>query len=124
MTRIALNPVNGLAYIVSAAFGLMIAAAMLRKTPSRVLWWEWLGLAAPVAVWTLMWSISVFTAGRKSLSNLGEPLYIGLVVGCLGIILRWMGSRWISPNVMRPLYIGVGCIVAVIVVLWVPMLRE
>jgi|GEM_PF-4416563 len=108
MTRIALNPVNGLAYIVSAAFGLMIAAVMLRKTPSKVIRWEWLGLTAPVAVWALMWSIPFFTAGRKSLSNLEEPLFIGLVVGCLGLALRWMGSRWIPPNVMRPLYIGVA----------------
>jgi hypothetical protein len=33
-------------YVVTAVLGLSVAAVMLRRTTSRVLWWEWLALGA------------------------------------------------------------------------------
>jgi hypothetical protein len=111
-------------YVVLAAAGLLVAAVRLRKSPWRVVWWEWLALALPLAVWAGMWNIPLFVEGRKSLTNFGEPALLGLVVGLLGVIVRWLGASRLPRGRIRPAFILATCVAAVTVVLFVPILPE
>ena len=119
-----LNPVNASAYALTAAVGLTIAAVLLRNTTSSILWWEWPALLAPLAVWCLVWSIPTFIDGRKSIANLAEPAIVGVAVGCLSLAIRWLGTRWFQPSLVRPAFVCAGCIAAVLVALCTPILQE
>jgi hypothetical protein len=111
-------------YIAPAALGLLLATLPLRRTSSKVRWWEWPGLAAPLAVWSAIWAIPAVTDGRKSLANLSEPLYLGLTVGCLALLFRWLGARWLQPTTVRLGFMLAGCVAAMLIALWFPMLAE
>jgi hypothetical protein len=122
--RLALDSVNALWYVLTSVAGLAMAAVMRRGTTVSVKWWEWLGLAGPLAIWTCVFAIPQIREGRKSLANLSEPLYLGIVVGRLGIILPGVGARRVPPAQIRVAFVVASCVAALLVALFTPMLPE
>jgi hypothetical protein len=111
-------------YALTAIVGLLPATVFLRRSPARVMWWEYLELVLPIAIWAGLWSIPAVIEGRKSLANLAEPFFLGLIVGSLGIVLRWGGTRFLGPMVLRWIFLASISAAAVLVVLLVPILPE
>jgi hypothetical protein len=126
--RYGLSPVldvgNVSWYFGTAVIGLLVAAVLLRKAAPSVRWWEWPALAVPLLIWWILCSIPAVVDGRKSLAHLAELLYLGITVGVLGLFIRWLGARWLSPTAARVVFVCAGSVVAVLIALFVPILPE
>ena len=113
-----------LIWAAQAAFGAVLSAPILFFGRKRIDWsfWELLGLVVPFCVWAAL-MLSPLSAGRKSLANLGEPVYISFAMPVLALLRVIIGRR-ISERVYAASFIAVLIVVAVAVFFLVPFLQE
>jgi hypothetical protein len=111
-------------WMLQAAIGAALYAPILFLGRKRVGWsvWELLALVVPFCVWMIL-MLSPLAAGRKSLANLGEPIYISLAMPLLALVRVTVGTK-ISERVYTASFIAVLCFVAVAVFFLVPFLPE
>jgi hypothetical protein len=111
-------------WMVQAAIGGALSAPILffgRKRADVALW-EFLALIIPFLVWMAL-MLSPLATGRKSLANLGEPIYISFAMPVLALIRVAIGRK-ISERVCAVSFISVLSIVAAAVFFLVPFLPE
>jgi len=80
------------------------------------------GLVIPFCVWVLL-MLSPLSTGRKSLSNMGEPICISFAMPVLALLRVCLGRR-ISESVYAACFITALCMVAAAVFFMVPFLPE
>jgi hypothetical protein len=111
-------------WMVQAAVGAALTAPVLffgRKRAGFALW-ELLALIIPFLVWMIL-MLSPLATGRKSLANLGEPIYISFAMPVLALVRVAIGTK-ISERVCAVSFISFLSIVAAAVFLLVPFLPE
>jgi len=111
-------------WAVQAAIGGALSAPILflgRKRAGLALW-ELLALIIPFLAWTIL-MLSPLATGRKSLANLGEPIFIGFAMPLLALICVSVGTK-ISERVCALGFITFLSIIAVAVFFLVPFLPE
>ena len=99
-------------WMVQAAIGGALSAPILffgRKRVGVALW-EFLALIIPFLVWMAL-MLSPLATGRKSLANLGEPIYISFAMPVLALIRVAIGTK-ISERVCAVSFISFLSIVA------------
>jgi len=107
-----------------AVVGTALAWPILFFGRKRVGWarWELLALTIPFCLWVLL-MLSPLSTGRKSLANLGEPIYISFAMPLLALLRVCLGRR-ISEKVYAGSFITALCVVAAAVFFMVPFLPE
>ena len=77
-----------------AVVGTALAAPILYFGRKRAGWanWQLLALLIPFSVWVVL-MLSPLSAGRKSLANLGEPIYISFAMPVLALLRVAIGKR-------------------------------
>jgi len=90
----------------------------------RVAWRriELLVFVLPFAIWFGL-MLSPISLGRKTLANLGEPLFFAITIP-IAVLLRVVIGRRFSERVCSRLLITAVCLVAVGVFLFTPALPE
>jgi peptidoglycan/LPS O-acetylase OafA/YrhL len=107
-----------------AVVGAALAAPILyfgRKRVGRANW-ELLALVIPFGVWVLL-MLSPLSAGRKSLANIGEPIYIGFAMPGLALMRVAIGRR-LSERACAIGCITLLCVIAATVFFTVPLKPE
>jgi hypothetical protein len=121
-----METVNALFLIWSAhaVIGAVLSAPILFFGRKRIGWarWRLLALVVPFCVWTLL-MFSPLSTGRKSLANLGEPVYISLAMPALAL-LRVVVGRRMSERAYAASFITVLCAATAAVFFLVPALPE
>jgi hypothetical protein len=107
-----------------AVIGAALSAPILFFGRKRIGWanWEFLALVVPFCLWAVL-MLSPLSAGRKSLSNLGEPVYISFAMPALALLRIGVGRR-LSERVYAASFITVLCVVAATVFFMVPFKPE
>lgn len=113
-----------LIWFAHAAIGAVLSAPILFFGRKRVGWarWEWLALIIPFCVWMLL-MLSPLSTGRKSLANLGEPVYISFAMPVLALVRVAIGTR-ITERVYAASFISALCVIAAAVFFMVPFKPE
>src|SRR5579875_3567886 len=77
-----------------AAVGVVLSAPILYFGRKRISWAKWLLLALviPFLIWAGL-MFSPLSSGRKSLANLGEPIYISIAMPVFAIIRVLVGKK-------------------------------
>jgi hypothetical protein len=111
-------------WFVHAVVGSALAFPILYLGRKRVGWarWELLALIIPFLVWLLL-MLSPLSTGRKSLSNLVEPIYISFAMPFLALLRVCLGRR-VTETVYAACFISALCMVAAAVFFMVPFLPE
>ncbi len=107
-----------------AVIGCALAGPILHFGRKRAGWasWEVLALVIPFCIWTVL-MLSPLSTGKKSLANIGEPVYISLAMPILALLRVTIGKR-LSETVYAASFITLLCAVAVAVFFIVPMKPE
>ena len=107
-----------------AVIGVALSAPILFVGRKRIGWahWELLALVLPFCVWTLLMA-SPLSTGRKSLANLGEPVYISFAMPVLALI-RVVCDKKITERLYAVTFITALCGVSAAVFFLVPPLPE
>lgn len=107
-----------------AVIGAALSAPILFFGRKRAGWasWELLALTIPFCVWALL-MLSPLSTGRKSLANLGEPVYISFAMPMLALLRVAVGRR-LSERVYATSFLTVLCAVAATVFFLVPFKPE
>ena len=111
-------------WLVQAAIGGALSAPILffgRKRVGVALW-ELLALVVPYLVWMIL-MLSPLATGRKSLANLGEPIYISFAMPVLALVRVAIGTK-INERVCAASLITFLSIVAAAIFFLVPFLPE
>jgi len=113
-----------LIWAIHAVVGAALSAPILFFGRKRVGWarWELLALVIPFCVWVLL-ALSPLAAGRKSLANLGEPIYISFAMPVLALMRVALGTR-ITERVYAACFITALCVIAGAVFFMVPFKPE
>jgi hypothetical protein len=113
-----------LIWSVHAVIGAGLAAPILFFGRKRVGWasWQLLVLFIPFCVWAVL-MLSPLSTGRKSLANLGEPVYISFAIPVLAL-LRFAVGRRISERLYAAIFITALCVIAATVFFMVPFKPE
>lgn len=111
-------------WLMQAGLAVVLSAPVVLLSRTRVHWrlWETLVLVLPFVIWTVL-MFSPLSTGRKSLANLGEPLYLAVAIPLAALIRVGIGSR-VPQRACASGLIGVVCIVAPAVFFLVPALPE
>src|SRR5262245_2534759 len=113
-----------LIWTVHAVAGAILSAPILYFGRKRVGWanWELLCMIVPFCVWALlMWS--PLSAGRKSLANIGEPIYISFAMP-IAALVRVGAGKHVPERICAAGLIGALCLVAATVFFAVPCKPE
>jgi peptidoglycan/LPS O-acetylase OafA/YrhL len=107
-----------------AVVGAALAAPILYFGRKRAGWanWELLALVIPFCVWVVL-MLSPLSTGRKSLANLGEPIYISFAMPVLALLRVAIGRR-LSERAYAAGFITVLCVIAAAVFFMVPFKPE
>ena len=107
-----------------AVVGAALAAPILYLGRKRAGWanWQLLALVVPFCVWVVL-MLSPLSTGRKSLANLGEPIYISFAVPVLALLRVAIGRRF-SERAYAAGFITALCVVAAAVFFMVPFKPE
>ena len=107
-----------------AGIGAALAAPILYLGRKRIGWarWELLALVIPFSVWVVL-MLSPLSDGRKSLANLGEPVYISFAMPALALVRVAVGTR-LSERIYAASFITLLCVVAAAVFFMVPFKPE
>jgi hypothetical protein len=107
-----------------AVIGSALASPILFFGRKRIGWanWELLALILPFCVWVVL-MLSPLSTGRKSLANLGEPVYISFAMPVLALLRVAVGRR-LSETVYAASFITVLCVIAATVFFMVPSKPE
>jgi hypothetical protein len=113
-----------LIWMVHAVIAAIPSAPIVFFGRKRVRWrfWELLVLVLPFIVWCLL-MFSELSTGRKSLSNLGEPVCFALAVPVAALVRVAVASR-IPERPCAAVLIAMACMVAAGVFFVVPPLPE
>ena len=107
-----------------AVVGAALSAPIHFFGRKRIGWanWELLALVVPFCVWVVL-MLSPLSAGRKSVANLGEPVYISFTMPALALLRVAVGRR-LSETVYAASFITALCVVAAAVFFMVPFKPE
>ncbi|HKI70531.1 MAG TPA: hypothetical protein VKA67_13155 [Verrucomicrobiae bacterium] len=107
-----------------AVIGAGLSAPILFIGRKRIGWanWELAALIIPFCVWLAL-MLSPLSAGRKSLANIGEPVYISFAMPVLAL-LRVLWARRISEKVYAAIFLTALCVVAAIVFFMISLKPE
>ncbi len=113
-----------LIWLMHAVAGAILSSPILYFGRRRARWsnWQLLGLILPFCVWLLL-MLSPLSTGRKSLANIGEPIYISLAMPMAALIRVSIGKR-LSERVSAVGLIAALCLVAAMVFFAVPLKPE
>jgi hypothetical protein len=113
-----------LIWLAQAVIGAALSAPILFFGRKRIGWanWQLLALIIPFVVWMIL-MLSPFATGRKSLANLGEPVYISFAMPVLALLRVAIGTK-ITERVYAVAFISALCVVAAAVFFLVPFLPE
>jgi hypothetical protein len=113
-----------LVWSIHAVIGSALAGPVLYFGRNRIGWANWalLALVIPFCVWVIL-MLSPLSAGRKSLANLGEPVYISFAMPVLALLRVGMGRR-LSERVYAASFLTVLCVIAAVVFVIVPFKPE
>ena len=113
-----------LIWAMHAGVAVVLSAPIVFFGRKRVHWrpWELLVLILPFMVWAVL-MFSELSTGRKSLANLGEPIYIAVAVPVIALVRVAVGAR-IPDRTCAVGLITVMCVVACGVFFLVPPLPE
>jgi hypothetical protein len=111
-------------WLVHAAVGAALSSPILWFGRRRIVWtkWELLALTIPFCVW-LMFMLSPLSNGKKSLANIGEPIYISFAMP-VAAMLRVSIGQHVRPTAGALIVAGLLCGVAIATFLFVPMKPE
>ncbi len=106
------------------AIGAFLAGPILWLGRKRAGWasWQFLALVIPFCIWAAL-MLSPLSEGRKSLANLGEPVYISFAMPVLALLRVAVGRR-LSERTCAVGFISVLCFVAVATFFMVPFKPE
>jgi hypothetical protein len=85
-------------------------------------WWELSAFIIPFAVWALL-MFSDLSTGRKSLSNLAEPVYFSVAYPLAAAMRIFIGTRVRERASAGGLILGL-CVLAAVMFFLVPSLPE
>jgi len=107
-----------------AVIGCALAGPILYLGRKRAGWanWELLALVIPFCVWAVL-MLSPLSAGKKSLANIGEPVYISFAMPVLAL-LRVAISRRLSETIYAASFVTLLSAVAIAVFFMVPFKTE
>ena len=113
-----------LIWSVHAVVGAALAAPILYFGRKRAGWanWEVLALVIPFCLWMVL-MLSPLASGRKSLANLGEPIYISFAMPVLALLRLAIGRR-LSERAYAVGVIAVLCVIAATIFFMVPFKPE
>ncbi len=113
-----------LIWMMHAVTGAILSAPILYIGRRRVAWanWQLLGLVLPFCVWLLL-MLSPLSTGRKSLANVGEPIYISFAMP-LAALIRVGAGKHVPERITAAGLIAVLCVVAAMVFFAVPFKPE
>lgn len=111
-------------WFVHAAIAAALSAPIVFLSRARVNWhyWEALALVLPFATWTLF-SFSSLAEGKKSLSNLSEPVYLAIAIPIIASIRVIAGPR-IPEGLFAGILLAVLCTLAAVLFFVIPPLPE
>src|SRR4051812_8125439 len=106
------------------AIGIVLAGPILLLGRKRVGWanWQLLALVIPFCIWTAL-MLSPLSDGKKTLANLGEPVYISFAMPVLALLRVAIGKR-LSERVYAASFITALSAVAALAFFSVPMKPE
>src|SRR5689334_18716951 len=83
-----------LIWLAHAVVGCALAGPILYLGSKRIGWgrWELLALIIPFCAWAVL-LLSPLSEGKKSLANIGEPVYISLAMPVLALLRVATGKR-------------------------------
>jgi hypothetical protein len=110
-------------WITHAAIGLVLASPILffGSKRARWEWWELLAVVIPFALWMGLMFSDLSTG--KSLTNLGEFIYISFAIPVAALIRVWVGGTSHQRTYAAAL-IGLLCGVAAVAFFLTPPLPE
>lgn len=122
MTTVPIYLVMFRLWLLFAVIALVPSAPIVFLSRRRVHWhsWELLAFVIPFIVWMLLLFSELES---KSLSNLGEPVYISLAVVLAALIRAIVGAR-VSERAFANSLLGGLCAVAALIYFFVPCLPE
>jgi hypothetical protein len=111
-------------WVVHALIALALTTPVVLLGRKRVHWrvWELSALLLPFCVWAAL-MLSHFADGRKSLANLGEPVFISYAVPVAALARIAVGGK-IRESVCSVCLIAFLCLVAAGVFCFTPPLPE
>ena len=111
-------------WFVHVAIGLILSSPILLVGRKRVIWtrWDLLAFAVPFAVWAAL-MLSPLATGRKSMANIGEPVYISFALVLAAFARVCIGQR-IPEKTCAISLVAVLCAVAAATFFLVPMKSE
>ncbi len=107
-----------------AVIGCALAGPILYLGRQRAAWanWELLALVIPFCFWAIL-MLSPLSAGKKSLANIGEPVYISFAMPVFALSRVAIGRK-LSERLYAATFIGLLSAIAVAVFFLVPMKPE
>lgn len=121
-----MEEIGGLAliWLIHAGIAGFLTAPIVFFGRRRVHWrvWEVVVFIAPFIIWCAL-MFSGLEAGRKSLSNLGEPFYFALAIPVAAAVRVIIGNRG-SQRLVAGVLVVIVCLVAVATFFIVPPLPE
>jgi hypothetical protein len=101
-----------LVWLAHAIIGVALSAPIILLGRKRIglARWQLLALVIPFCVWTLL-MLSPLSTGRKSLANLGEPVYVSFAMPILALARLAVGKH-ISEKALATGIITALCVVA------------
>ena len=113
-----------LIWTMHAVAGAILSTPILYFGRRRVTWanWQLLGLVLPFCVWLLL-MLSPLSTGRKSLANVGEPIYISFAMPVVALV-RVGAGKHVPESVLAAGLIGALCVLAALIFFVVPFKPE
>jgi hypothetical protein len=113
-----------LIWFLHMVISVILAGPILWFGRKRIGWagWQFLALVIPFCLWSAL-MLSPLSADKKSLANLGEPVYISFTMPVLALLRIAVGRR-LSEIVYAFVFISVLCVVAVATFFLVPFKPE
>jgi len=113
-----------LIWLVHAAVGAALSGPILWLGRKRIAWTslETLSVVVPFSVWLLL-MLSPLSVGKKSLANIGEPIYISFAMP-VAALFRVIIGQHLSRVASALVVVGALCGVAAVVFFLVPMKPE
>ncbi len=113
-----------LIWAMHAVVGAALCAPILYLGRKRVSWanWQWLGLILPFCVWVAL-MLSPLSTGRKSLANIGEPIFISFSMPVAALVRVALAGA-VSERACAAGIISALCLVAAAVFFVVPFKPE
>jgi len=113
-----------LIWLIHVAAGAALSSPILWFGRKRIVWtkWDLLALIIPFCIWLVLMS-SPLSAGKKSLANIGEPIYISFAMPFAAMLRVGVGRHARNTSVAL-LVAGLLCGVAIATFFLVPMKPE